>query len=229
MKLVHWLTIIGVGALVLVTAVEKIPLINQYRFTAAIAYNANYTANGVILNGKWVLSLASVFANGPDTDYQVLIGSPKFLEGATVYVKRVIKHPEFDGLANDIAMVEMDHILLETVNAASVDLAINDVDSAAGTMASFGVGDELRESLITLTTDDGCVGKLDDAHKKIVKDGLAYCVVSVNGDVNEARDIGAPIVSASFLHGLLASGGVATRVPRYRTWILSTINDNVGR
>uniref|UniRef100_A0A182WL51 Peptidase S1 domain-containing protein n=1 Tax=Anopheles minimus TaxID=112268 RepID=A0A182WL51_9DIPT len=203
-------------------------LIIKYPFIVAITFNNNFAGNGVIVAGKWILSTATVFANSPDTAYQAHAGSSNYLQDSTVNgVQRVIRHPQYDGSGNNIALAQMNDIFLETQLLKSVDLGINDVPSASTTMATFGGTAQLQEVINALASDESCISQLyDEANKRIVQEGLAYCVTLSSDYPIGSGDLGAPIMSMNFLYGLYADGLVATRIAIYRGWIQSTMQEN---
>uniref|UniRef100_A0A182MUQ6 Peptidase S1 domain-containing protein n=1 Tax=Anopheles culicifacies TaxID=139723 RepID=A0A182MUQ6_9DIPT len=207
------------------------PLITKYPFIVAITHNSNFVGNGVIVAGKWILSTASVFANTPDTDYQAHAGSSNYLQDATVNgIQRVLKHPQYNpqqGPGNNIALAQMNDIFLETQLLQSVDLGINDVPTASTTMATFGGTAQLQEVFNELASDEACIGQLnDEANKRIVQEGLAYCMTLSSDYSVGPGDLGAPIMSMDFLYALYADGFVATRIAIYRSWIQSTMQEN---
>uniref|UniRef100_A0A182S0Q7 Peptidase S1 domain-containing protein n=1 Tax=Anopheles funestus TaxID=62324 RepID=A0A182S0Q7_ANOFN len=204
-------------------------LITSYPFIVAITYNYNIAGNGVIIAGRWILSTATVFTNAPDTAYRAHAGSSNYLEGSTENsVQSVIKHPEYlpqNGPGNNIALAQMKDFFQETKLLQSVNLGINDVPYASTTMATYGGTPYLQELPSKLASDDACVSQLnDEANRKIVQEGLAYCLTLDSPDYALGpADLGAPIMSMNFLYGLYADGYVATRIDIYRIWIHSTI------
>uniref|UniRef100_A0A182SBP1 Peptidase S1 domain-containing protein n=1 Tax=Anopheles maculatus TaxID=74869 RepID=A0A182SBP1_9DIPT len=156
-------------------------LIEKYPFIVAITYNGNFVGNGVLVSGMWILSTATVLANPtPANTYRTYAGSANYKSGSREnVVQLIIQHPEYTSSspANNIAMALMAKLYEETTHLQSVNLGINDVPSSSGTMATFGSGDKMQEVPSSLQSDETCISKLtDEANKKLVGDGLGYCV-----------------------------------------------------
>ncbi|XP_035917486.1 serine protease 56-like [Anopheles stephensi] len=206
-------------------------LIEKYPFIVAITYNGNFVGNGVIVSGWWILSTATAFANPTPADaYRVYAGSADYMSGSSENViQLIIKHPQYiaPSPGNNIAMARVATIFEESKLLQSVNLGVNDVPSAATTMATFGGRQNMLEVPNRLASDEACIGTLtDEANKQIVRDGLAYCVTIESAYAVGPGDVGAPIMSMNFLYGLYADGLVATRIAIHRQWIQSTMVSN---
>uniref|UniRef100_A0A182SKQ1 Peptidase S1 domain-containing protein n=1 Tax=Anopheles maculatus TaxID=74869 RepID=A0A182SKQ1_9DIPT len=213
--------------------------IKQHQYVVAIVFFCELVGNGVILAERWILSTASMFYHIPHTKYSVATGTDHYPDQATWYeVDCVYKHPFYNGLDDNIALVSIEGAIeyTERVKPIALTYISDHTDTLAAEMLWYGTSVnktiQLRKVTFILTSDQSCVDQLSDqVAKHIITDRAGYCMMPEQGTYRAQwyNASGAPIVVNNELHAIFSfnendGGAVATRLWHYRPWMMSVSN-----
>ncbi|XP_035917487.1 chymotrypsin-1-like [Anopheles stephensi] len=211
--------------------------VRQYPFVAAIAYTRQLVGNGAIITPNWILTSASAVYHYPDSEYSIAVGTDDFHSPANWHeVSKIIRHPEFVGWDNNIAMVLVRDTVKYGDTVKPINIATNSPDTVEVTMLSYGKNEHstthLRAATYTLISDNvDCVGLLkESAAKEIIWRQHGFCLIPPPGTEQGQwyNDAGAPLVAHGELYAVFAlaehegglnEGSVAIRVASYLGWI----------
>ncbi|XP_058122988.1 uncharacterized protein LOC131293982 [Anopheles ziemanni] len=176
--------------------------IEGYAFMAIVALYSQIAGNGVIVSTRWVLTAASTFHEGPDTEYCAVIGGSTLRTGTYYRTLRIYRHPEFDGSLYNVGLL---HLAKELVLGPTINIVHTPRSSPPDmrpVILSFGKNSEgtthLQSFKFKLTSDSRCVERLSDVHdKQVILSGQGYCIDELlqGNRIFEYNDVGAPAIT----------------------------------
>ncbi|KAG6458287.1 trypsin, alkaline A-like [Manduca sexta] len=207
------------------------------------------TCAGTLITQVVVLSAAHCFESEPPHLWRIRLGSRMASSGGSLHtVQRIVLHPDFHYLYNDVALVRLSvpAVISSTVNRARIagvnyNLADGTVVRVAGWGANmFRVSSEILLSAeIRIFNQQLCAERW--AHLKTQPgqerwpditdgmicagiDGVGHCSGDSGGPVVHQNDIVIGIVSFTYICGHHKYPGVHARVSYYSDWIANTAN-----
>ncbi|XP_053685772.1 chymotrypsin-2-like [Sabethes cyaneus] len=192
---------------------------------------------GAILNSRWIITSAScVFGVNP-SNLLVLTGSQSLTRGGTNHqVNRIVIHPNFSDIENDVAVVRLQTSIVLADNAFALRMASNFLEVAQGAVLS-GWGrrslespafpDWLQYVSTTVITQEDCRARYEPPYDERIVDSI-LCTSYPTSQGACLGDGGSPLVYGGELHGVVSWGtpcgnghpDVHTRISKHRAWVL---------
>ncbi|XP_053674464.1 tryptase-like [Anopheles nili] len=183
------------------TPTADITTTKKYPFVAAVSWNRHLLGNGAIIAPQWVLTTASVCHVGDVLLYDVAVGEDDFVyRKRDIPVDQVIRHPEYDELDNNIALVKVRGTIEYKETVQPIALAASMPKEIDVTMVTYGKNvvtvTELRDLTCTLSVKCEDEFKDEDVLKMIGQEH-GYCVIAKPGRKLGFwfSDDGAPLVA----------------------------------
>ncbi|XP_050072795.1 trypsin-like [Anopheles maculipalpis] len=209
----------------------------QYPFVAAIAYMRQLVGNGAIITPKWILTAASAVYHYPDSEHNSGLGADDFHGRADWHeVGKIVRHPEFIGWDNNIAMVQVRGTIQYSDTIQPINIATKLPETVEVVMVSYGKNEHdtthLRAAAYSLISDNvDCISLLKEySAKEVIWQQHGFCLLPPPGTEQSQwyNDAGASMVANGELYAVFAfaehegglnEGSVATRVASFLGWI----------
>ncbi|XP_053685771.1 chymotrypsin-2-like [Sabethes cyaneus] len=190
---------------------------------------------GAILNNRWVITGAKCVSGKDPAEILVLTGSQSLMRGGTNHqADRIIIHPNFNYLANDVAVVRVRTPIMLSADTFALRLASYRIDTAIGavlsgwgrrSLGSPAFPDWLQYLTTQVISLESCRDHFND---ELIPD-VVMCTTYPAGRSACVGDAGSPLVYGGELHGIVSWGmscggahpDVFTRVSSQRGWVLA--------